>query len=163
MLTDIDASLGGVYNCAVSNPAGTDSARATLYVAPYVAAPLEEYTLTDSGASLNISCGVASFPSPTVFYWMDGTSEIVSNSSLLTFDPVNYGDEGLYRCRAFTAIDGMNFTTNDATILVGKQVINITSTLIHDQSMHSSCDCHSYCIGLSLLYIAFIHSKQCCF
>ena len=119
---DIDASSGGVYTCTVSNTAGNDSASTTLYVAPYIVTPLEEQTLTTNRSNVNISCDTDGFPSPTVS-WVDMTNTEVVNMSLLEFNPVMFGDEGLYRCVATTEINGMNFTTTDDTILVGKHTI----------------------------------------
>ena len=116
---DIDASSGGVYTCTVSNAAGNDSASTTLYVAPYIFTPLEEQTLTTNGSNVNISCDADGFPSPTVS-WVDMTNTEVVNMSLLEFSPVMFGDEGLYCCVATAEINGMNFTTTDDSILVGK-------------------------------------------
>ena len=119
VVMDIDASSGGDYTCTVSNAAGNDSASTTLYVAPYIVTPLEEQTLTTSGSSVNISCDADGFPIPTV-RWVDMTNAEVVNTSLLKFNPVMFGDEGLYRCVASAEINGMSFTATDETILVGK-------------------------------------------
>ena len=118
-LNKVTASSGGSYTCTVSNAAGNDSASITLYVAPYIVTPLDEQSLTASGSNVNINCDAAGFPSPIV-NWVDMTNMEVSNTSLLEFSPVMFGDEGLYRCVATTEIDGMNFTATDETILVGR-------------------------------------------
>ena len=112
-------SSGGLYRCTVSNAAGSDSASTTLYVTPYIVTPLKEQTLTTNGSNVNISCDADGFPSPTVS-WVDTTNAEAVNMSLLEFSPVIFGDEGLYRCVATAEINGMNFTTTDDTILVGK-------------------------------------------
>ena len=114
-----NASSGGNYTCTVSNAAGSGSASITLYVAPYIVTPLEEQTLTTNGSNVNISCDADGFPSPTVS-WVDMTNAEVVNTSLLEFSPVVFGDEGLYRCVATIEISGMNFTTTNDTIVVGK-------------------------------------------
>ena len=119
VVTNIDASSGGNYTCSVSNAAGNDSASTTLYVAPYIVIPLEEQTLTTNGSNVNISCDAAGFPSPTVI-WVDMTEQRVSNTPLLQFSPVMFGDEGVYRCVATVDINGMPFTANNETTLVGK-------------------------------------------
>ena len=119
IVMDIDASSGGNYTCTVSNAAGNDSASITLYVAPYIVTPLDEQSLTASGSNVNINCDAAGFPSPIV-NWVDMTNMEVSNTSLLEFSPVMFGDEGLYRCVATTEINGLNFTATDETIVVGK-------------------------------------------
>ena len=117
-LMDINATSGGNYTCTVSNAAGNDSASTTLYVAPYIISPLEDQTLTVSGANVSINCDAAGFPSPTV-NWVDMTNMEASNTSLLEFSPVMFGDEGIYRCVATTGINGMNLTATDETTLVG--------------------------------------------
>ena len=118
-VTDIDASSGDNYTCTVSNAAGNGSDFITLYVQPYIVTPLEEQTLTSSDSELNISCDAAGFPAPTV-NWIDTTDMVVSNDSQLLFNPVMFGDEGLYRCVATAEIDGMTFNASDETTLVGK-------------------------------------------
>ena len=115
---DIDASSGGHYTCMVSNAAGTDSASITLFVAPYIATPLDEQLFTASGSNVNIICDVTGFPSPTV-NWVDMNNIEVSDSARLQFNPVMFGDEGLYRCVAAAEINGMNFSVSDDNILVG--------------------------------------------
>ena len=119
VVMDIDVTSGGSYTCTVSNAAGNESASTTLYVAPYIVTPLEEQTLTASGVNVNITCDAAGFPSPTV-NWVDMTNMEVSNTSLLEFSPVMFGDEGLYHCVAATEINGMNLTATDETTLVGR-------------------------------------------
>ena len=118
-LVIVNASSGGNYTCTVSNAAGSGSASITLYVAPYIVAPLEEQTLTTNGSNVNISCDADGFPSPIVS-WVDMTNAEVVNTSLLKFSPVVFGDEGLYHCVATIEISGMNFTATNDTIIVGK-------------------------------------------
>ena len=122
LINDIDASSGGSYTCLVSNAAGNDSASITLYVAPYIVTPLEEQTLTANGSNVNISCDAAGFPSPSV-NWVYMMSMEVSNTSLLQFIPVMFGDEGVYCCTASAEINDMDFTATDETTLVGKCAI----------------------------------------
>ena len=116
---DIDASSGGNYTCTVSNAAGIGSASTTLYVAPYIVTPLEEQILTANGSNVNISCDTDGFPNPTVS-WVDMTNTEVVNMSLLEFNSVMFGDEGLYRCVATAEINGLGFNATDDTVLVGK-------------------------------------------
>ena len=128
VVMDIDATSGGSYTCTVSNAAGNESASTTLYVAPYIVTPLEEQTLTANGVNVNITCDADGFPSPTV-NWVDMTNTEVSNTFLLEFSPVMFGDEGLYRCVAGTRINGMNLTATNETILVGMCDIRLLLTL----------------------------------
>ena len=124
-----NGSSGGNYTCTVSNVAGSDSASTTLYVAPYIVTPLEEQILTTNGSNVNISCDADGFPSPTVS-WVDMTNAEVMNTSLLEFSPVIFGDEGLYRCVATAEINGVNFNAMDDTIIVGKLIGLICTTMI---------------------------------
>ena len=118
VVRDIDASSGGFYTCMVSNAAGTDSAYITLFVAPYFTTPLDEQLLTTNGSTVNIICDVTGFPSPTVT-WVDMNNIQVSNSALLQFSPVMFGDEGIYRCVAEVEINGMSFNATNDSVLVG--------------------------------------------
>ena len=118
LVTDIDASSGGSYTCLVSNAAGSDSASTTLYVAPYIVTPLEEQTLTTNESNVNINCDATGFPTPNV-QWVDMMNREVSNSALLQFSPVVFGDEGVYRCVASVQFSSMIVNATDETILVG--------------------------------------------
>lgn len=119
-LVNIDASHGGIYYCFVSNAAGAGSASTTLYISPYIATPLEKEILaTVDGPSVNISCDATGFPTPNV-NWMNMLNIIVSNTSQLLFNPVVFGDEGLYRCTASAEINGTTLTALDETTLISK-------------------------------------------
>lgn len=129
-LVAIDASYGGNYTCVVSNVAGADSASTTLYVAPYIITPLEKQILgTVDGSSVNINCPAAGFPTPTV-NWVDVLNTEVSSTPQLWFNPVAFGDEGLYQCIASADINGTNFAAIDETTLIRK-IINFLLLLMH--------------------------------
>lgn len=123
-LVAIDASYGGNYTCTVSNAAGTDSVSTILYVAPYIATPLDEQTLTASESTVNISCDATGFPTPNV-KWVNSSGLVVSSSSQLEFRPAIFGDEGIYLCVAFIEINGTNFTVTNQTTLIGNNIIII--------------------------------------
>ena len=115
---DIDASYGGNYTCVVSNAAGDDSATATLYITPYIVTQLEEDISAINGSKVNISCDAEGFPTPTV-NWVDMQDVEVSSTMMLQFSPVMFGDEGIYRCMAFSEINGIRYTTTDQISLNG--------------------------------------------
>ena len=125
-VTDIDASSGDLYTCLVINAAGRGSASTTLYVAPYIVTPLEEQTLTANGSNVNINCNAAGFPSPTVT-WVDMRNMTVSNSSLLQFNPIMFGDEGVYSCVVSAEINGMPYSVTNKTTVVSK--LRVASTI----------------------------------
>ena len=117
-LIAIDASYGGNYTCIVSNAAGADSASTTLYVAPYIVTPLDKQTLAVNGSNVIISCNAAGFPTPTVS-WIDPMGMEISTTSLLQFNPIIFGLEGIYRCVAENVVNQSTFNITDETTLTG--------------------------------------------
>ena len=122
-LSAIDVSYGGNYSCIVSNIAGTDTASTTLYVAPYIVTPLEKLTPTGNGSYVNINCDALGFPIPNV-KWLNMLEFEVSNTSRLQFNPVMFGDEGVYTCVASAKVDGTDYNATDETTLIGKCMHN---------------------------------------
>ncbi len=119
-LITIDATSGGEYSCIISNAAGNDSAYTTLYIEPYIITPIEKQILVAVGGSgVNVNCPADGFPIPTV-KWVNMLNMEVSNTSQLQFNPVSFGDEGLYQCIASVLINGTNFTAVDETTLTSK-------------------------------------------
>ena len=117
-LVAIDASYGGNYTCMVSNGAGTDSVSTILYVAPYFVTPLENQTLTAKGSNVTVFCNVAGFPTPIV-NWVDSLGLEVSNTTLLQFNPIVFGQEGIYHCVAKSVINKSTINTTDETTIIG--------------------------------------------
>lgn len=122
-LMTIDATFGGDYSCIVSNAAGSDSASTTLYVEPYIITPIEKTILaTVDEPGVNINCLADGFPTPSV-KWVNMLNMEVSSTSQLQFNPVSFGDEGLYQCIASVDINGTNFTAVDETTLTSKIIL----------------------------------------
>lgn len=117
-LIAIDSSYGGSYTCTVSNAAGNDSASTTLYVAPYIVTPLENQTLTINGSNVIISCSATGFPIPSIS-WFNSLGLEISTTSLLQFNPISFGDEGVYYCMAKSVINQSPFNTTDEITLIG--------------------------------------------
>jgi hypothetical protein len=121
-LTNFNASFGGLYTCTVSNEAGSDFVSASLYVLPFIVAPLEEQILTIVGSSVRITCEAGGFPTPDISWVQvntDMTITQVSNSSLLEFT-VNFRNAGVYRCVAVAEISGVLFNITNEMTLFGK-------------------------------------------
>ena len=102
-IDDIGAVNGGNYTCVVSNAAGSDSATATLYVAPAIVTQPTDI-LTRNGTIVSFTCEAESFLAPT-YQWerYDETVAafvIVGSDPTLEFSPVVFGDEGRYHCVA---------------------------------------------------------------
>jgi hypothetical protein len=117
-----NGSSGGNYTCTVSNAAGSDSASTTLYVLPFIVAPLEEQILTVVGSFVRITCEAGGFPTPDISWVQvntDMTITQVSNSSLLEFI-VDFRNAGVYRCVAVAEIGGVLFNITNEMTLFGK-------------------------------------------
>ena len=140
-LISIDVSYGGNYTCHVSNAAGNDSASTLLFVAPYIVTPLEQEILTDNGSYIHIRCDTSGFPTPTV-NWEDMLGLEVSNKSQLEFNPVMFGDEGVYVCVAFAEINGKHFTTMDETTLIGNCQYILAKIIF--KFLTNVCSIHSF-------------------
>ena len=123
-IDDIGAVNGGNYTCVVSNAAGSDSATATLYVAPAIVTQPTDI-LTRNGTVVNFTCEAESFPAPT-YQWERYDETVVtfisiSNDPVLEFSPAVFGDEGRYRCVAsLTETDRIDTSTQ--VVLAGTLV-----------------------------------------
>ena len=102
-LADVDASIGGMYTCVVTNAAGSDSDSTFIFISPYfISQPVNEETI--NGSSVTLQCVAEAFPSPS-YQWerTDGAPirDIIANdTNSLVFLPVLFGDEGDYYCNA---------------------------------------------------------------
>ena len=128
-LIAIDSSYGGNYTCTVSNAAGTDSASTTLYVAPYIITPLKNQTLTMNGSNVITFCNASGFPVPSIG-WIDSLGLEVSTTSLLQFNPISFGDEGVYQCIARSVINQSPLNATDETTLIGNYSANATKIIV---------------------------------
>ena len=123
-LTDIDATDGGEYTCVVSNAAGNDSTSVTLYIRPYIVVNPQPLLLTVEGSSVIFTCEALSFPAPSYQWDKDGDPGFSDFAQNLTFNPVNYGNEGYYTCVAvISVINGANFTVeSEQAVLISKSI-----------------------------------------
>ena len=132
-ITDITASNGGEYTCTVSNSAGNESDTSTLYVRPYFTTLPETELRTNVDESVSFTCEADGFPTPSIS-WLNLNSSLmvieeVSNMSVLSFDPVQFGDEGSYLCVASSMTsNGADLTEmyQSHSVLVGKPSIMYT-------------------------------------
>jgi hypothetical protein len=120
-LPNVDATDGGVYRCFVSNAAGNDTDVTSVFISPYfIVQPSSTSRL--NGDTVGLMCMAEAFPSPQ-YRWerMNGAairSGISVNSSILTFDPIMFGDEGDYFC---TAVAGNGSSQSGAATITSKQ------------------------------------------
>ena len=95
-VSKVEINNGGEYTCTAGNEAGSDSASSILYITPAM-------ILTSSGENVTLTCGVQDNP-PGTFQWekmnRTGMFNPLANESErnLTLYPVEFGDEGTYRC-----------------------------------------------------------------
>jgi len=102
-VTQITVNSGGEYTCVASNAAGSGNASTWLNVTPEMVSSPTNVSARNGTVHMLI-CEAEAFPEPQ-YEWLHigGTfSENVdgNNSSTLVFDPVIFGDEGEYYCRA---------------------------------------------------------------
>ena len=126
----VNVSSGGNYTCIVSNAAGSETDSTMLYVHPVIIQNPDQFVDSINGSTTDFSCDAESFPEP-MYQWVRPDGLLVRNevkdenrTNVLGFDPVLFGDEGAYICRAFITIDGTPFDVNStAAVLTRKSVI----------------------------------------
>ncbi len=115
-LPNINASHGGMYTCVVSNVAGSDSDSVIVSIAPYFTV-LPQDTEGTNGSGVVLICKAEAFPE-LQYQWrrLDIMIRIDINVtySILRFDPVHFGDEGMYVCEVTS--NGLNIISDDVTI-----------------------------------------------
>ena len=127
-ITDITADDGGYYVCGDGE--GNTYSTIVVYVTPYFPHHIP-HVYTTSGSFESITCIAEGFPLPIV-YWMSdvlvsgdgyqsGSGELVPNEVELVFDPVLFGDEGIYKCIARN-----DYGENITNITVTSELLTIT-------------------------------------
>ena len=132
-ISSVDVSNGGIYTCQVTNDGGRGFGLATLNVRPYnviiqttsfanQSVPLVE---TVDGMEEIFICEGQAFPSPT-YSWLKLTGpdspRIVSSNAMLSFSPVNFGDEGIYIC----TVSSIGSDANSTVVTVHGENAQIT-------------------------------------
>ena len=102
---------GGTYQCVASNVAGMAiSNPATVYITPLIVTQPMDIG-ADNGTMIQLTCQADGFPEPT-YRWQKLETDILGGyvelpnvtSSMLEFTPVQFGDEGSYRCVASSMV-----------------------------------------------------------
>ena len=103
---------GGIYTCLVTNAAGNSSNTTTLNVQPIILIQPVSQIFTSNGNDEQLVCQAEAFPYPT-YTWirLDGEDPGV-NTSILSFTPVMFGDEGTYQCIVKSGNEEVNSTTS---------------------------------------------------
>ena len=151
IITNVTAADGGNYTCIAENEVERVESSVVLYIPPYISSPLVDVT-TENGSYESIVCLGESFPPLTSVHWevlveigdfsssgsgllpidASGASEYpqtdfitVSVGNVLEFNPVVFGDGGVYRC---VLTNGRDTLTDQITIT--GEYCNIWSRLI---------------------------------
>ena len=146
-LSNVNASSGGKYTCVVSNVLGNYSASTFAFIAPYTTSPLMDVG-GSNGSTLTLMCPVEAFPAPQV-QWarMDGADiRVAVVGPVLTFDPLMFGDEGLYFCSATST--NLNIQSSNSTV-GGEHFVYLSICM-------SICLCTPYIVFKCI----FIHSYK---
>ena len=126
-LTNVSASDGGMYSCIATTAAGNDSSNATLYIRPYITLNPVQDTLSFNGDFVSFECEAESFP-PSQYRWEKASDNntIVSHAQQLVFDPVVFGEQGVYECVAFIIANLTNRTTrSQSALLTGEKYLGL--------------------------------------
>lgn len=126
----VNVSSGGNYTCTVSNDASSETDSTMLYVHPVIIQNPDQFVDAINGSTTDFSCDAESFPEP-MYQWVRPDGLVVRNevtdenrTNVLGFNPVLFGDEGAYICRAFITINDTIFDVNStAAVLTSKSVI----------------------------------------
>ena len=114
ILINVNASTGGEYGCVVSNSAGDDSASTFVFISPYFTTQPENRG-GSNGSKLTLMCKAEAFPAPQ-YQWarVDGMAirdaVLGINSTMLSFNPLMFGDDGNYFCN--TTSGGITIQSN---------------------------------------------------
>ena len=148
-ISNVTAADGGNYTCIAENEVKRVESSVVLYISPYISSPLVDVN-TENGSYEIIECLGESFPPLTSVHWevlvadtgssgsgllpidASGASEYpqtdfitVSVGNVLEFNPVVFGDGGVYRC---VLTNGRNTLTDQITIT--GEYCNVWSRLI---------------------------------
>ena len=108
---------GGIYTCLVSNAAGNSRNTATLNVQPIILIQPVSQIFTSNGSNEQLVCQAEAFPSPTYTWIQLDSKDPGVNTSILSFTPVMFGDEGTYQCIVKSGDEEVNSTTST---IIGK-------------------------------------------
>ena len=132
-IVSVDYSHGGLYSCTANNSADEVTAKTLLLVRPIVE---PQQVLAKNGDNVTLMCLAQSYPEPSyvwemlkdsnnndtipdVFGFVSGSGEnMMATHPFLDFEPVQYGDAGVYRC--VVNINGTWMASSDRVLVAGK-------------------------------------------
>ena len=121
---------GGLYQCIAQNIAGNGSDTTYVFVSPrFLIHPVQ--TLAVSGMIINLTCKAESFPVPQYMWYKHEengrTLDVGPDDYLLPFNPIIFGDAGIYQCTATS--NSITIYSNNATLYGELNICNINSML----------------------------------
>ena len=99
-LSSVIAEDGGAYTCSVTNPAGSGSFTAYVFISPMITLNPVNMSVVNGTDEVTFTCNATGFPEPSFEWFREGSSALLSNTISLTIAPVTFGDEGFYFCEA---------------------------------------------------------------
>ena len=112
------AKRGGLYRCNVRNNAGSSSDTTYVYVSPRFLTHPVKTTLSVRGMKIRLTCKARSFPIPQYMWYKHGeggrTFDVGPKNFILLFNPVVFGDAGVYQCAATS--NSNTIYSNNATL-----------------------------------------------
>ena len=131
-ISSVNYTHGGEYSCTANNSAGDITATTLLLVQPVVEP--QEVT-AKNGDNITLMCLAQSFPKPSYvwemfrdsndsdafpdeFGFVSDSGSGINSHPFLDFEPVQYGDAGVYRCKV--NINGTWMTSSDGVLLAGE-------------------------------------------
>ena len=131
-ISSVNYTHGGEYSCTANNSAGDITATTLLLVQPVVEP--QEVT-AKNGDNITLMCLAQSFPEPSYvwemfrdsndsdafpdeFVFVSDSGSRINSHPFLDFEPVQYGDAGVYRCKV--NINGTWMTSSDGVLLAGE-------------------------------------------
>ena len=122
---------GGLYQCIAQNIAGNGSDTTYVFVSPrFLIHPVQ--TLAISGMINNLTCEAESFPVPQYMWYKHEengrTLDVGPDNYLLPFNPIVFGDAGIYQCTATSK--SITIYSYNATLYGELNIYNINLILI---------------------------------
>ena len=118
MINNITApDHGGLYQCIAQNSAGSGNDTTYVFISPrFLIHPVQ--TLAVNGTIQNLTCEAESFPVPQYMWYKheqdEGTLDVGPDDYLLPFNPIVFGDAGIYQCKATS--NSITIYSNNATL-----------------------------------------------
>ena len=129
---------GGLYQCIAQNIAGNGSDTTYIFVSPrFLIHPVQ--TLAISGMINNLTCKAESFPVSQYMWYKHEengrTLNVGADDYLLPFNPIIFGDGGIYQCTATS--NSITISSNNATLYGELNICNIILMLTKFYSLVS--------------------------